>query len=218
MTTKIQLNQYIDHTLLKPTATPKQIVDLCFEAIKYNFYAVCVNGCYVTLARSIVKDSDVKVASVMGFPLGANTTETKIYEAVNAIDYGASEIDMVLNIGLLKAGEFTRVENEILEVKEAINNTVLKVILETCFLTPEEIVKASKLAMNAGADFIKTSTGFGTGGATIEAVKLMKETVGNKVKIKASGGIRDTQTALEYIHLGVDRIGTSSGIAIVNGN
>ncbi len=218
MTTKIQLNQYIDHTLLKPTATPKEIADLCFEAVKNDFYAVCVNGCYVALARSIVKDSDVKVASVMGFPLGANTTETKIYEAVNAIDYGASEIDMVLNIGLLKAGEFTRVENEILEIKEAINNTVLKVILETCFLTPEEIVKASKLAMNAGADFIKTSTGFGTGGATIEAVKLMKETVGNKVKIKASGGIRDTQTALEYIHLGVDRIGTSSGIAIVNGN
>ncbi len=213
----IQLNQYIDHTLLKPTATPKDIVDLCYEAIKHDFYAVCVNGCYVSLAQSIVKDSQVKVASVMGFPLGASTTESKIYEAVNAVDYGASEIDMVINIGLLKAGEYSRVENELLEIKEALGETILKVILETCYLTDEEIIKASKLAMNAGADFIKTSTGFGNGGATPEAVQLMKETVGNHVKIKASGGIKDRKTALEYIELGVSRIGTSSGIAIVNG-
>ncbi len=213
----IQLNQYIDHTLLKPTATPKDIVDLCYEAIKHDFYAVCVNGCYVSLVQSIVKDSQVKLASVMGFPLGASTTESKIYEAVNAVDYGASEIDMVINIGLLKAGEYSRVENELLEIKEALGETILKVILETCYLTDEEIIKASKLAMNAGADFIKTSTGFGNGGATPEAVQLMKETVGNHVKIKASGGIKDRKTALEYIELGVSRIGTSSGIAIVNG-
>ncbi len=216
MTLEKPLNKYIDHTLLKATATPNDIVKLCNEALKYDFYAVCVNGCYVSLAQSIVKGSDVQVASVMGFPLGANTTQTKIYEAVNAVEHGASEIDMVLNLGWLKAGETNRVERELAEIKKALSKTVLKVILETCYLTPQEIKMASQLAMNAGVDYIKTATGFGTGGATPEAVKLMKEVVGDTLKIKASGGIRDRQTALEYIKLGVSRIGTSSGIKIVS--
>jgi deoxyribose-phosphate aldolase len=214
----MKLNTYIDHTLLKPTATPNDIITLCEEAITHQFYAVCVNGCYVQLAKSIVTNSAVQVASVMGFPLGANTTKTKIFEAQDAIKNGASEIDMVLNLGWLKAKEYKKIESEITEIKKAIGIHVLKVILETCYLTNDEIIEASKIAMYSGADFIKTSTGFGSGGATIEAVKLMKQAVGDAVKIKASGGIRDKETALQYIKLGVSRIGTSSGIAIVGDN
>jgi deoxyribose-phosphate aldolase len=211
----MQLNQYIDHTILKATATPKDIVQLCTEAIQFKFYAVCVNSCYVKLTKSELEKSSVKIAAVIGFPLGAMSTESKIAEAVQCVSDGADEIDMVINIGLLKSGNTDFVEEEIAKIKKAIGKQVLKVIIETCYLTDEEKKMACRTALNAGADFVKTSTGFGTGGATIEDIKLMKAEVGDKLKIKASGGIRDLKTALEYIELGVSRLGTSSGIELV---
>ena len=211
----MQLNQYVDHTILKATATPKDILQLCAEAVQFKFYAVCVNGCYIKLAKTELKNSKVKIAAVIGFPLGAMSSESKIAEAVQCVADGADEIDMVINIGLLKAGQADLVEDEIAAIKKAIGKQVLKVIIETCYLTNEEKKMACRAALNAGADFVKTSTGFGTGGATIEDVKLMKAEVGDKLKIKASGGIRDLKTALEYIELGVSRLGTSSGIALV---
>ncbi|WP_373520855.1 deoxyribose-phosphate aldolase [Aquiflexum sp.] len=211
----MQLNQYIDHTILKAVATPLDIKNLCMEAKSYEFYAVCVNSGYVGLAVSMLKDSPVKVAAVVGFPLGAMSTEVKIAEALDCIENGADEIDMVINIGLLKAEHFKAVEDEITGIKEAIGDKVLKVIIETCYLTDEEKRAACKAVVKAGAEFVKTSTGFGPSGATIEDVKLMKDVVGDKVKIKASGGIKDRPTALEYIELGVSRIGTSAGIDIL---
>jgi len=211
----MQLNQYIDHTILKATATPKDIVQLCAEAIQFKFYAVCLHGCYIKLAKSELKNSEVKIVAVIGFPLGAMSSESKIAEAVQCVADGADEIDMVINIGLLKAGQADLVEDEIAAIKKAIGKQVLKVIIETCYLTNEEKKMACRAALNAGADFVKTSTGFGTGGATIEDVTLMKAEVGDKLKIKASGGIRDLKTALEYIELGVSRLGTSSGIDLV---
>ena len=212
----MSLNEYIDHTLLKATATESDIATLCSEATQYDFYAVCVNSCFVPLAKKQLQNSSVKVASVIGFPLGAMATESKIAEATYCIEHGADEIDMVLNLGWLKAGQTEKVTAEIKEIKGAIKEKVLKVIIETCYLSPEEIRLASELVMKGGADFVKTSTGFGTAGATFEAVSLMKEVVGNAVRIKASGGIRDKETALKYIELGVSRIGTSSGIAMMN--
>ena len=211
----MQLNQYIDHTLLKATATPKDIIQLCAEAIQFKFYAVCVNGCYVKLAKTELKNSEVKIVAVIGFPLGAVSTESKMAEAVQCVADGADEIDMVINIGLLKAGQTDLVENEIAAIKKAIGKQVLKVIIETCYLNDKEKKMACSAALNAAADFVKTSTGFGTGGATIEDVKLMKAEVGDKLKIKASGGIRDLKTAEAYIKLGVSRLGTSSGIELV---
>jgi len=186
-------------------------------AKEYGFYSVCVNGANVEYAFSQVKDSDVKVAAVVGFPLGAMATDVKVFEAKKAIEDGASEIDMVINVGALKDKDYDLVENEIRRIKEAIGKNVLKVIIETCYLTDEEKVKACELAVNANADFVKTSTGFGTGGATFEDVELMKKTVGDKAKVKASGGVRDFETAKKYIELGAERLGTSSGIAIVTG-
>lgn len=213
------LNTYIDHTLLKATATKNDIIKLCEEAKAYSFFSVCVNSCYVALAKSELKNSQVKICSVIGFPLGAMSTQTKVEEAKTALREGADEIDMVLNVGLLKSKDFDAVWKDIEAVKNIMPNNVLKVILETCYLEDLEIIKASELAIQSGADFIKTSTGFGTGGATIHDVKLMKSVTNNEVKIKASGGIKDAKTALEYINLGVKRLGTSSGIAIItNGN
>lgn len=209
------LNQYIDHTLLKATATENDIIQLCKEAIQHQFYAVCVNSCYVALAKNELRGSNVKVCSVVGFPLGAMSAQAKVMEANKAIAEGADEIDMVINIGLLKSENFDAVWKEIEAVKNAIGSNILKVILETCYLNKPEIIKASELALLSGADFIKTSSGFGTGGATIEDVKLMKSVVKDQAKVKASGGIKDRVTALEYIALGAERIGTSSGIAIV---
>lgn len=209
------LNQYIDHTILKAVATPLDIKNLCVEAKAHEFYAVCVNSGYVGLAVSMLKDSPVKVAAVVGFPLGAMSTEIKIAEALDCIGNGADEIDMVINIGLLKAEHYKAVEDEITEIKKTIGDKVLKVIIETCYLTEEEKKAACIAVVKAGADFVKTSTGFGTGGATIEDVKLLKEVVGDKVKIKASGGIKDRKTALEFIELGVTRLGTSAGIELV---
>ena len=212
----MELNKYIDHTLLKSTAKPVDIERLCEEAIEYKFYAVCVNSCYVKLAKSLLKNSKVKIASVVGFPLGAMSTESKTYEAQNAVNDGADEIDMVINLGRLKAKEYTYIENEIRKIKEILGDKILKVIIEASELKNEEKIIACELAEKAGADFVKTSTGFASGGAKIEDVKLMKSAISDRMKIKASGGIRDQETAKNYIELGVSRIGTSSGIYLVN--
>ena len=209
------LNKYIDHTILKATASSADVQKLCEEAIEHKFYSVCVNGCYVADAKHLLQGTDVKVAAVVGFPLGAMTTASKVFEAKEAIENGASEIDMVINVAKLKDGEFDYVENEIRLIKEAIGNNVLKVIIETCYLTDEEKVKACELSLVAKADFVKTSTGFGTGGATYEDVKLMKSVVGDTARVKASGGVRDKETAQKYVDLGAERLGTSSGIEIV---
>ena len=209
------LNKYIDHTILKATASSANVQKLCAEAIEHEFYSVCVNGCYVADAKHLLQGTDVKVAAVVGFPLGAMTTAAKVFEAKEAVENGASEIDMVINIAKLKDGEFEFVENEIRQIKEAIGDSVLKVIIETCYLTDEEKVKACELSLVAKADFVKTSTGFGTGGATYEDVKLMKSVVGDNAKVKASGGVRDKETAQKYVDLGAERLGTSSGIEIV---
>ncbi|AMD94438.1 deoxyribose-phosphate aldolase [Leptotrichia sp. oral taxon 847] len=211
----MELNRYVDHTLLKTTATKEEIKKLCDEAKEYKFYSVCVNGANTAFAYDKVKGTNVKVATVVGFPLGAMSMESKIFEAKNAIENGASEIDMVINVGALKSKDYEFVEKEIAGVKEAIGKNILKVIIETCYLTDSEKVKACELAVSAKADFVKTSTGFGTGGATFEDVKLMKEAVGSKAKVKASGGIRDLKTARKYIELGAERLGTSSGINII---
>lgn len=212
----MQIQDYIDHTLLKPTAIPSDIEKLCQEAKDYKFQAVCVNGCYTKFAKEQLKNSQVKLAVVVGFPLGAMSTESKVFEAKDSVANGADEIDMVINLGWLKSGKLELVEREISEIKKAIGQKVLKVIIETCYLTQDEKIKACELAVKAGADFVKTSTGFGEGGATLEDVKLMKKVVGNKAKIKASGGIKNRATALKFISLGVSRIGTSSGIAIAS--
>ncbi|MDO6758864.1 deoxyribose-phosphate aldolase [Tamlana sp. 2_MG-2023] len=210
-------SQYIDHTLLKATASTLDIIKLCEEAKQYQFFSVCVNSCYVSLAKASLSESQVKVCSVIGFPLGAMSTATKVSETAQALKDGADEIDMVINVGFLKSKAFDTVEKEIKAIKSIMPNKVLKVILETCYLDDSEILKASEIAIKAGADFIKTSTGFGTRGASTHDIKIMKSALKGDVKIKASGGIRDAETALEYINLGVKRLGTSSGIAIVNG-
>ena len=209
------LNKYIDHTILKATASSSDVQKLCEEAIEHKFYSVCVNGCYVADAKHLLQGTDVKVAAVVGFPLGAMTTAAKVFEAKEAVENGASEIDMVINVAKLKDGEFDYVENEIRLIKEAIGDNVLKVIIETCYLTDEEKVKVCELSLVAKADFVKTSTGFGTGGATYEDVKLMKSVVGDNAKVKASGEVRDKETAQKYVDLGAERLGTSSGIEIV---
>lgn len=211
------LSSYIDHTLLKATATKSAIIQLCNEAKQYQFHAVCVNSCYVTLAKNQLKNSEVSVCCVVGFPLGAMSTQAKVAETKQALKDGADEIDMVLNIGLLKSKDFDAVGKDIEAVKKRMPHQILKVILETCYLEDLEIINASKLAVQSGADFLKTSTGFGTGGATFHDINLMKSVANGNVRIKASGGIKDYQTALEYINLGVERLGTSSGIAIVTG-
>lgn len=211
----MQLNQFIDHTLLKPTATPEDIENLCKEAMAHQFIAVCIPPAYLKHAKSVLKDSKIKLATVIGFPLGAMTTEAKVFEAKDALANGADEIDMVINIGILKGGDANYIENEIAEIKKAIGSKVLKVIIETCYLTDAEKETACRAALNANADFVKTSTGFGTGGATFEDVKLMKKIAGDKMQIKASGGIKDRETAIKYIELGVSRLGTSSGIKLV---
>jgi len=211
----MNLNSYIDHTILKPSATEKDIIDLCEEAKEYNFYSVCVNSCFVPLAKQLVENSSVKICSVVGFPLGAMSTEAKVFEAKKAVEDGADEIDMVMNIGLLKSKNYFRVLKDISDVKAAIGKVPLKVILEISELSKNEIILSCEICLDAKADFIKTSTGFSKSGATLTAVKIMRKTVKNKAKIKASGGIRDYETALKFIDAGADRIGTSSGIAIV---
>ena len=212
------LNRYIDHTLLKPEASAAQIENLCQEALTYNFFSVCINPQYVQLAKKILQDSEVSVCTVVGFPLGANTTEAKIFETRNALSHGADEIDMVLNIGAIKSGNWKLVEEDIRQVNITCGEKILKVIFETCLLSHDEIIMASQVAERAGADFIKTSTGFSTGGATLEDVILMRKSATQNVKIKASGGVRDYKTAIAMIEVGAERLGTSSGIAIMTGN
>lgn len=212
-----ELARYIDHTLLKPDAQRADIEKLCREAVEHGFYSVCVNGSRVELARSLVEDSGVKVAAVVGFPLGAMDTDVKRYETEVAIDHGAEEIDLVLNIAKLKEGDDAYVLRELRDVVEAADERPVKVIIETCLLTEEEKIRACGLVVESGAAFIKTSTGFSTGGATLDDVKLLRQHVGEKFGVKASGGIRDTQTALAMIEAGATRLGTSAGIAIVKG-
>ena len=211
----LPLENYIDHTLLKPSATRENIIQLCEEAKKYNFFAVCINGSFVQLAKRELINSNVKIVAVVGFPLGTTAISIKVLETKTCINDGADEIDMVINVGMLKSKDFKYVENEIIAVKNELGDRVLKVIIETCYLTDEEKRVVCKIAMKAGADFVKTSTGFGTNGATIADVKLIKEVLKGQLSIKASGGISDKETALNYISLGVTRIGTSSGIKIV---
>jgi deoxyribose-phosphate aldolase len=211
----MELNKYIDHTLLSPTATEADILKLCDEALKFNFYSVCVNSCYVPIAKQALGYSKVKVCTVVGFPLGAMSTEAKVFEAKKAIEQGASEIDMVMNIGWLKSNNHVAVLKDIADVKRAIGLIPLKVILEISELSKNEIVKACEISIDAKADFVKTSTGFSKSGATLTAVKIMKKTVKDQLKIKASGGIRDAETALKYIDIGVHRIGASAGVAMM---
>ncbi len=211
------LNKYFDHTLLKPEATSAQIDKLCNEAITYDFFSVCVNTCYVGQCADMLKGSDVKVAAVVGFPLGACTSATKAFETEEACKDGASEIDMVLNVGAFKDGHYDYVRDDIYAVVEAASkyNAIVKVILETCLLSFEEIEEACRLSKEAGAHFVKTSTGFNSGGATARDVALMKKTVGDTLQVKASGGIRDYDTAIEMIEAGADRIGASASVQIM---
>lgn len=208
----------IDHTLLKPEATEQQIQTLCEEAKQYSFASVCVNPTWVAFAAEKLKGTHVKVCTVIGFPLGATTSETKAFETKNAIENGATEVDMVINIGALKSGNFDLVEKDILAVTSAAKGKALtKVIIETCLLTEEEKVRACELSVKAGADYVKTSTGFSTGGATVEDIALMRKTVGPDKGVKASGGVRSPEDAQNMIEAGATRIGASSGVKIVQG-
>lgn len=209
--------KYIDHTLLKPEATKDQIDKLISEAKEYNFKSICINPTHVQYAAEQLTDSDVLVCTVIGFPLGATTTETKIFETEDVIKKGASEVDMVINIGALKDGNYDLVQKDIESVVGAANGKTVKVIIETCLLTDEEKVKASELSKAAGADFVKTSTGFAGGGATPEDVKLMKDTVGDALEVKASGGVRNLEDFNKMIEAGATRIGASAGIQIIQG-
>ncbi|OGV54291.1 MAG: deoxyribose-phosphate aldolase [Lentisphaerae bacterium GWF2_52_8] len=207
----------IDHTLLKPVATRDEIKELCDEAIQYHFASVCVNPANVPLAAELLRGSDVKVCTVIGFPLGATTTTAKVMETKDCIAQGAEEIDMVMNIGALKSRDYETVKKDIARVKEATGGKILKVILETALLTNEEKVKACLLSKEAGADFVKTSTGFGPGGATVEDIRLMRQTVGPHMGVKASGGVRDLENTVKLIAAGATRIGASASIKIVKG-
>ena len=211
----MELNRYIDHTLLKSTATTRDIETLCKEAIEYQFFGVCIHGSYLKLAKRILKDSGVKLVAVTDFPLGMAQPKAKLEEAVINLQAGADEIDTVLNLGLLKSKNYKAIEEELTSIKTTMGEKILKVIIETCYLTTEEKRVACRLLVNSGVDFVKTSTGFGSGGATIEDVKLIKEEVGNSAKIKASGGIRDLHTAENFIASGADRIGTSSAVSMM---
>ncbi|WP_053405301.1 deoxyribose-phosphate aldolase [Persicobacter sp. CCB-QB2] len=213
----MEVSQYIDHTILAANATEEQIKQLCKEAKEYNFFSVCVNSAYVPLAKQEVAGSGVAVCSVVGFPLGMMSTAAKVFETKQAIADGADEIDMVINVGWLKDGKNDLVREEISQIKAACGDRVLKVIIETCYLTDEEKKVASELSVEAKADFVKTSTGFGTGGATFEDIQIMKDAVNGQAKLKASGGVRSKEVAEKYIAMGVDRLGTSSGIKIVKG-
>lgn len=213
----MKLNKYIDHTLLKPDASQEQIMNLIEEATEHDFASVCVNPTWVAFAAQALKGTDVKVCTVIGFPLGANTPEVKAFEAEDAIQNGADEIDMVINIGALKSQDYELVEKDIRAVVEAAKGTLVKVIIETCLLTDDEKVKACQIAQKAGADFVKTSTGFSIGGATVADVALMRKTVGPDMGVKASGGARSYEDALAFIKAGATRIGASSGVAIMEG-
>ena len=212
----MSIASYIDHTLLKPDATGEQIDQLCAEAREYGFASVCVNPYYVARCVKNLKGTDVKVCTVVGFPLGATTMETKVFETLQAVASGAQEIDMVMNVCAMKSGHTKAIEQEIQALAAAVEDkAILKVIIETCLLTDEEKTQACRIARRSGAHFVKTSTGFSTGGATVEDVALMKKAAGANVKVKASGGIRNYATAKAMIEAGADRIGASAGVSIV---
>jgi len=211
------LGKYIDHTILKPEAKKSDVRKICEEALEYKFKAVCVNPLYVKFASEILKNSEVLVATVVGFPLGNNVTKVKELETQLAIEDGADEIDMVVNIPALKDKDYDLVKKDIEAVVKSSKDKIVKVIIETCLLTKDEIAKVSELIVEAGADFVKTSTGFSTGGAELEDIRLIKSIVKDKAKIKASGGIRTKEKALKMIEAGADRIGASSSIKIVEG-
>lgn len=213
----MELNKYIDHTNLKQDMSEQDLIKLVNEAKEYDFFSICINPCWVKQASELLAGANTKVCSVIGFPLGANTTNIKVLEAKEAIENGASEIDMVINVSKLKDKDYEYVYNEIKKIKEAIGNNVLKVIIEACLLTDEEKTIACQIIMKAGADFVKTSTGMSTGGATVEDVKLFKEVVGDSTLIKAAGGVRTYEDAISMIEAGANRIGTSGGVKIVNG-
>ena len=203
-----------DHTILKADAGVEAVKKICEEAMEYGFMSVCVNGYYTSYVAEMLKGSDVKVCTVVGFPLGQMSTRAKAMEAKFAVEDGAGEVDMVINVGALKDGNYDVVLNDIKEVKAACGEALLKVIIETCLLTEEEKIKACELSKEAGADFVKTSTGFSTGGATAEDVALMRKTVGDEMGVKASGGIRDKETARKMVEAGASRLGTSATIVI----
>ena len=209
----------IDHTILKPEATKEEVKKLCNEAVRYGFHSVCVNSSYVYYWAQLLKDTDVKVCTVVGFPLGAMSTDGKVGETLAAVEDGAEEIDMVIHIGMIKSGDWKYVKEDVASVVEAAGDrAIVKVILETCLLTEEEKIQACRICKEAGADFVKTSTGFSRGGATVADVELMRRTVGPVMGVKASGGIRTAAKAEEMAEAGADRLGTSSGIAIVEGH
>ncbi|GJJ81080.1 deoxyribose-phosphate aldolase [Pasteurella canis] len=211
-----EIAQFIDHTALTAEKTEQDILKLCDEAIENKFWSVCINSAYIPLAKEKLAGTDVKICTVVGFPLGANLSSVKAFEASQAIQVGADEIDMVINVGLIKSNKWDAVRADVAEVLTACANKPLKVILETCLLTKEEIVKACEICKQLNVAFVKTSTGFSSGGATVEDVALMKQTVGD-IGVKASGGVRDTATAVAMINAGATRIGASAGIAIING-
>lgn len=214
----MELNRMIDHTILKPEATEAAVQKIIDEAKEYNFFSVCINPCWVAFASEQLADTDVAVCTVIGFPLGANTPEVKAYEAADAIKNGANEVDMVINIGALKSQQYDHVRQDIQGIVDAAKGKALvKVIIETALLTDEEKVKACELAKEAGADFVKTSTGFSTGGAKVADIRLMRETVGPDMGVKASGGVHNAEEALAMIEAGATRIGASTGVAIVSG-
>ncbi len=212
---KNMLASLIDHTLLKATATSEEIRTYCRQAVEYKFASVCVNPCYVKLVAENLKGSEVKVCTVVGFPLGANTPEVKAFEAARAVEEGAREVDMVINIGALKEGNIGYVEDEIREVVKASKGALVKVIIENCYLTEEEKVQACEASKRAGAHLVKTSTGFGSGGARAEDISLMRRTVGEAMGVKASGGVKSLRDAITMLEAGASRIGTSSGNSIV---
>lgn len=213
-----KIAKYIDHTLLKPEATAAEIKELCDEAREYDFKTVCVNPTWVDYSIQLLEGTDVGVTTVIGFPLGANTPEIKAAEAKQAVEKGAADVDMVINIGALKSEDYDAVSDDIQAVVDAVNGkAIVKVIIETSLLTKTEKIRACELAKEAGADYVKTSTGFSTGGATLDDVKLMRATVGPKMGVKASGGVRSYEDAMEMVDAGATRIGASSGIAIVEG-
>lgn len=208
-------SKYFDHTILKANATEKEIINLCEEAKKYNFASVCVNPCFIKTCVDVLKGSDVDVCTVVGFPLGSMTTQSKLFETEDALKNGATEIDMVINICKLKDKQYDYVKNEIEVLKKACGDKILKVIIETCLLTDDEKIKACELSKEAGADFVKTSTGMSTAGATKEDIMLMRKTVGKDLGVKASGGIRDLVSANIMIEAGANRIGCSSTVNIM---
>lgn len=212
----MNINKLIDHTALKPNTNKESILKLIAEAKTYDFASVCVNPCWVALAHQELKNTDVKVCTVIGFPLGANTTEVKVFETKDAIEKGAQEIDMVINIAMLKDKEYDYVENEIHQIVEAAKDkAIVKIIIETCLLTDEEKIKACELSQKAGADFVKTSTGFSTGGATVHDIAIMRKTVGAEMGVKASGGVHTHEEALAMVEAGATRIGASAGVKLL---